>query len=90
MVRMVFCKKLGTETMGLEHPPYPGELGQRIYENISQQAWASWLEHQTMLINEYRLNLMDKKAREFLQTEMKRFLFSDDAEKPPGFKPKND
>jgi len=89
MSRTVQCKKLGKEASGLDTPPYPGELGQKIYEHISQQAWEMWMSHQTMLINEYRLNLMDKKARAFLQTEMERFLFGDGAEKPPGYMPED-
>lgn len=85
MTKMVQCKKLGIEAEGLAATPYPGEIGQRIYENISQKAWDTWLNHQTMLINEYRLNLLDKKSREFLEAEMTKFLFGGGSEKPPGF-----
>lgn len=85
MSRKVQCAKLGIEAAGLSKPPYPGELGQRIYETISKQAWETWLNHQTMLINEYRLSLIDPKAREFLQTEMENFLFGGGSEKPPGY-----
>ena len=81
--RIVSCAKLGQELPGLEQPPYPGEMGEKIFEQISAQAWDLWLAHQTMLINEYRLSLMDPKARQFLNTEMERFLFSDDESAPP-------
>lgn len=69
------CIKLGTEAEGLDFPPVPGELGQRILENVSRKAWDSWLEHQTMLINEYRLSLVDPKARQFLMEELEKFFF---------------
>jgi len=83
--RLVHCLKLKKELPGMAAPPYPGELGDKIYQQISAQAWDNWLSHQTMLINEYRLSLIDIKAREFLKTEMQRFLFSDEESKPPGF-----
>lgn len=85
MNRMIHCQKLGIEAEGLSSPPYPGTLGQRIYEHISQKAWNSWINHQTMLINEYKLNLIEKKSRDFLNQEMEKFLFGSDAEKPPGY-----
>jgi Fe-S cluster biosynthesis and repair protein YggX len=78
---------LGEELEGLERAPYPGELGQRIYENVSRQAWQQWLKHQTMLINEYRLSVIDPKARKFLETEMQKYLFESGAEKPEGYQP---
>lgn len=87
MTRKVLCKKLGTEELGLEFHPMPGELGQEIFDNISKHAWQMWLSHQTMLINEYRLNMLDPKAREFLMTEMKKFLFGEGSSTPPGFTP---
>ncbi len=87
MTRTVNCAKLGKEAEGLERPTYPGELGQRIYEHISKEAWQLWLRHQTMLINEYRLSAVDPKAREFLAKEMEKFLFGEGSEKPEGFKP---
>ncbi len=77
MTNKVFCKKLNEELEGLDYIPYPGEIGKNIYENISQKAWGMWLAHQTMLINEYRLSLVDPKSREFLEKEMQRFLFGD-------------
>lgn len=89
MTRLIYCHKLGREAEGLDEPPYPGTAGEKIYNEISKQAWGSWLSHQTMLINEYRLNLLDPKARQFLEQEMLRFLFGEGSEAPPGYvKPK--
>ncbi|MCX7121291.1 MAG: oxidative damage protection protein [Gammaproteobacteria bacterium] len=85
MTRIIYCEKLGIESEGLSSPPYPSELGKRIYTHISQKAWDLWIAHQTMLINEYKLSLIDKKSRDFLYAEMEKFLFGGDAEKPPGF-----
>jgi Fe-S cluster biosynthesis and repair protein YggX len=82
---MIFCAKLKQEAEGLAKPPFPGPLGAVVYEQISKQAWSMWLSHQTMLINEYRLNLMDLKSREFLKEEMQKFFFGDGSEKPTGF-----
>lgn len=87
MTRTVQCTKLGREAEGLERPPYPGELGTRIFENICKEAWQMWLQHQTMLINEYRLNVMDPKARALLEEEMEKFLFGEGADKPAGYVP---
>ena len=72
MARTVFCIKLKREADGLDLPPSPGGLGKRIFENVSKEAWADWLKHQTMLVNEYRLNLSDVRARKYLQTQMRR------------------
>jgi Fe-S cluster biosynthesis and repair protein YggX len=77
---------LGTEAEGLDRPPYPGPLGQRVFENVSKQAWQKWLGHQTMLINEYRLSPIEPKAREFLEKEMEKFFFGEGSEKPPDFR----
>lgn len=85
MARMVQCAKLGEEAEGLDYVPYPGELGQRIYEHISKQAWQEWVGHQTMLINEYRLTPVDPKARKFLEEQMEKFLFEGGAEKPADY-----
>lgn len=85
--RMVQCLKLGKEAPGLTRPTYPGDLGKRIYLNISEEAWKGWVSHQTMLINEYRLTPVDPKARKFLEEEMEKFLFSDDFTKPEGYVP---
>jgi Fe-S cluster biosynthesis and repair protein YggX len=85
MPRTIFCSFLGREAEGLERVPYPGELGQRIYLNISQEAWQQWVRHQTMLLNEYRLSPIDPKARKFLVEEMEKFLFGGGAQKPAGY-----
>ncbi len=85
MSRTVNCVKLKTEAEGLDYPPYPGALGQRIFEQVSKQAWQQWLNHQTMLINENRISPMDPDARKFLETEMERFLFGGGSEKPAGY-----
>lgn len=87
MVRTIHCVKLNKMAPGLESPPYPGELGQKIYETISSEAWALWLNHQTMLINEYRLSMVDPKARQFIKQEMAKFLFGEGSQKPAGYKP---
>jgi Fe-S cluster biosynthesis and repair protein YggX len=85
MTRMVNCVVLKREAPGLERVPYPGALGQRIYENVSQEAWTAWVRHQTMLINEYRLTPIDPKARRFLEEEMEKFFFGSGSEKPKAF-----
>jgi Fe-S cluster biosynthesis and repair protein YggX len=77
--------KLGREAEGLEKAPYPGELGQRIFENVSKEAWQQWLRHQTMLINEYRLVAFEPKARQFLAGEMEKYFFGGGSDKPQGF-----
>jgi Fe-S cluster biosynthesis and repair protein YggX len=87
MARMVKCIKLGKEAEGLDFPTYPGELGKKIYENVSKEAWKLWLSHQTMLINEYRVNPMDPKARKFVEGEMEKFFFGEGSQLPPDFKP---
>ena len=87
MTRSVHCVKLQREGEGLAFAPWPGELGKRIYEHVSKEAWAGWLAHQTMLINENRLSPLDPKHRAFLETEMEKFLFGGGAEKPPGYVP---
>jgi Fe-S cluster biosynthesis and repair protein YggX len=78
---------LGKEAEALSFQPIPGELGQRILKNISKQAWGLWLNHQTMLINEYRLNMLDSEARKFLAQEMEKFLFGEGSAKPEGYVP---
>ena len=85
MTRMVQCVKLGREAEGLERVPYPGELGQRIYDNVSKEAWQNWLGHQTMLINEYRLVAFEPKARAFLVGEMEKYFFGTGSKAPEGF-----
>ncbi|MCK5769347.1 oxidative damage protection protein [Algiphilus sp.] len=75
MTRTVHCVRLQREAEGLDAPPYPGDLGQRIFDNVSKEAWEEWKAHQTRVINEYRLSLADKQARTFLSQEMEKFLF---------------
>ena len=87
MPRVVPCVYLKREAPGLDRPPYPGPLGQRIYEGVSKDAWAKWLGHQTMLMNEYRLTPVDPKARKFLEAEMEKFFFGSGSSKPEGYKP---
>ena len=81
MARMVHCIKLDKEAEGLDFPPYPGEMGKKIWETVSKEAWAAWLKHQTMLVNENRLNLADARARKYLATQMERHFFGDGAAK---------
>ncbi len=88
MARKVTCVLLGPDSEGLDRPPYPGALGQRIYENVSKLAWQRWVKHQTMLLNEYRLTPIEPKARKFLEDEMQKFFFGGGSEAPPDFKPK--
>lgn len=90
MSRMVNCIKLGREAEGLAKPPYPGELGQRIFDAVSQEGWKSWIMHQTMLINEYRLTPIDPKSRKFLEEEMEKFFFGEGSAVPEQFVPTND
>ncbi|WP_297527347.1 oxidative damage protection protein [Thiohalobacter sp.] len=87
MTRMVQCVKLGTEAEGLDRPPYPGELGKRIFENVSKEAWQQWLRQQTILINEYRLSPIEPKARKFLEEQMEKFFFGEGADTPEQFTP---
>jgi Fe-S cluster biosynthesis and repair protein YggX len=85
MARTVNCVKLGKEAEGLSAPPYPGDLGKRIYDSVSQEAWQMWLRHQTMLINEYRLTPIEPKARQFLESEMEKFFFGEGSIRPEGY-----
>ncbi|HIF51101.1 MAG TPA: oxidative damage protection protein [Thiotrichaceae bacterium] len=85
MSRKVHCVKLDKEAEGLAVLTYPGELGKRIYEQASQEAWQMWLGHQTMLINEYRLTPIEPKARKFLEEEMEKFFFGGGSEAPKEF-----
>lgn len=87
MARMVQCIKLGREAEGLDRPPYPGELGRRIFENVSKEAWSEWLRHQTMLVNENRLNLADVKARKYLAEQMEKHFFGGGADVAAGYVP---
>jgi len=84
---MVKCVKLGRELPGLEKPPFPGQLGQRIYENVSHQAWDMWPEQSTLIINHYGLNMADSEARKILREQMEEFFFGQDAKMPEGWVP---
>ena len=87
MARTIHCIKLGKDAEGLDRPPYPGELGKRIYDSVSKEAWAGWLRHQTTLVNENRLNLADAQARKYLAKQMEAHFFGDGAEQAAGFVP---
>jgi Fe-S cluster biosynthesis and repair protein YggX len=87
---MVQCVLLGVEAEGLDYAPYHGELGQRIFDQVSKQAWQQWLAHQTMLINENRLTPIEPEARKFLEGEMDQFFFGKGSEKPAEFVPQDD
>ncbi|MDT8364265.1 MAG: oxidative damage protection protein [Nitrosomonas sp.] len=87
MTRLVKCIKLGIEAEGLDFPTYPGELGKRIYENVSKQAWGDWIKHQTMLVNEMHLSLADIKARQYLAKQMDAYFFGEGADQPVGYVP---
>jgi Fe-S cluster biosynthesis and repair protein YggX len=87
MARTIQCAYLKREAEGLDYPTYPGELGKRIYDSVSKEAWALWLKHQTMLVNENRLNLADQRARQYLARQMEQFLFGGNADQPTGYVP---
>jgi Fe-S cluster biosynthesis and repair protein YggX len=87
MARTVKCIKFGREAEGLDFPPYPGPLGKRIFENVSKEAWQQWLEHQKMLVNENRLNLADKRARDYLAQQMEAHFFGAGADVASGYVP---
>jgi Fe-S cluster biosynthesis and repair protein YggX len=87
MSRTVTCILLGDERPGLDRSPYPGDLGQRIFDNVSQEAWQQWLQHQTMLINEYRLSPINPKDRKYLEEEMDKFFFGSGSQAPGEFVP---
>ena len=87
MARTVFCRKYQTEMEGLDQPPYPGPKGQEIFDSVSRQAWQEWQSHQTMLINEKQLNMMDADSRKFLQLEMDKFLAGEEFEQAEGYVP---
>lgn len=88
MSRKVQCVKIKEELEGLDFVPFPGELGKKVFDNVSKEAWKQWLAQQTILINEYRLSSLDPKARSFLQEEMEKFLFGgEEISMPEEFKP---
>jgi Fe-S cluster biosynthesis and repair protein YggX len=84
---MVQCIKLNKEAEGLERPPYPGELGKKIWESVSKEAWQGWINHQTMLVNENRLNLADARARKYLATQLEAYFFGDGGDSAAGYVP---
>ena len=89
MTRLVFCEHFQKELEGLERPPYPGEIGERIYNSVSKQAWQMWLDHQTMLINENNLNLFETSSQNYLKEQMEKYFFSaDDLDSIQGYTPK--
>lgn len=90
MARTIHCIKLNKEAEGLDFPPYPGELGKKIYESVSKEAWAGWLKHQTMLVNENRLNLADQRARKYLADQMEKHFFGGGADAAAGYVPPAD
>ena len=87
MARIVKCVKLGRDAGGMDFAPFPGELGKRIFEQVSKQAWSAWLEHQKMLVNENRLNLADAKARKYLSEQMEAHFFGGGADVAAGYVP---
>ncbi|SDI67198.1 oxidative damage protection protein [Propionivibrio dicarboxylicus] len=87
MARMVKCVKLGREAEGLDLPPYPGELGKRIYRSVSKEAWQQWVRLQTMIINENRLNLADGEHRKYLSEQLEKHFFGDGADQVQGYVP---
>jgi Fe-S cluster biosynthesis and repair protein YggX len=90
MARTVKCVKLSRELPGMARPPFPGELGKRIYENVSQEAWQMWQAQSTLLINHYGLQLADPRAQEFLMGQMDDFFFGEDAAVPEGWIPEEE
>lgn len=90
MSRTVFCQKYQETLEGLEKPPYPGPSGQKIFDTVSKKAWQEWTDHQTMLINEKHLNMMDPSSRKFLQEQMQKFLSNDAFEQAEGYVPPSD
>ncbi len=87
MAKTVNCVKLGREAEGLDFPPLPGELGKRVFENVSKEAWQGWIKFQTMLINENRLSLADPRARKYLADQLEAYFFGPGADMPAGFTP---
>ncbi|MDN0077251.1 oxidative damage protection protein [Crenobacter sp. SG2303] len=87
MTHMVNCVKLGREAEGMDFAPLPGELGKRLYENVSKEAWQGWLKYQTMLINENRLSLADPRARQYLTQQLEAYFFGQGADTPAGYVP---
>jgi len=89
MSRTVICRRYQKELEGLEKPPFPGALGQDVYENVSKQAWLEWLEHQTRIINEQHLNMMDMTSRKYLQGQMSKYFEGEEVDQAEGYKPED-
>lgn len=87
MTKTITCIKLGSDQEAMDFPPFPGELGERIFQNVSKRAWQSWLEQQKMLVNENRLNLADPEARRYLKEQTENYFFGDGADSAQGFVP---
>jgi len=83
--RMVYCVKFGKEMPGLDRPPWKGDLGKRIYENVSKDAWKLWIEHSKMIMNEYRLNPLDPQAQKIMEEQLEQFFFGEGAKLPEGY-----
>jgi Fe-S cluster biosynthesis and repair protein YggX len=86
-VRMVKCVKLGRELPGLDRPPWKGEIGRRIYENVSKEAWSMWVDHSKMLLNEFRLNPLDPRSQQIMEDQMEQFFFGEGSKLPEGYVP---
>jgi Fe-S cluster biosynthesis and repair protein YggX len=87
MARMVKCVKLGRELEGLDKPPFAGELGQRIYDNVSKEGWKLWTQHMTMVVNEFRLSMANPESQKILMEQMEQFFFGEGAALPPEYTP---
>ena len=87
MARMIKCIKLGREAEALDFPPYPGELGKRVFESVSKEAWQQWIRMQTMIINENRLSLADAQHRKYLAEQVQKHFFGDGADQVGGYVP---
>jgi Fe-S cluster biosynthesis and repair protein YggX len=90
MARTIQCVKLGKEAEGLEKPPFKGEFGQRIFDNVSKEAWRTWIEHSKMLVNEYRLDLTSEMGQKLWMAECEKYFFGDGSAPPPDFMPSGD
>jgi Fe-S cluster biosynthesis and repair protein YggX len=89
MARTIHCIKLNKEAEGLDFAPLPGDLGKKIWQEVSKEAWAGWLKHQTMLINENRLNMADTRARQYLLKQVEKYFYGDGADGVQGYVPEN-
>jgi Fe-S cluster biosynthesis and repair protein YggX len=89
-MRTVKCVKLGIDAEGLDKPPFKGDLGQKVFETVSKQAWAQWLEHSKMLINEYRLDLVSEHGQRVWMTELEKYFYGEGSNLPPEFREQDD